>query len=183
MNFRTRLAATIGAAALLASTALIASAAPVTQTQATVTIDGGARTVSIAGGAFGNIPYSFVAQDDVPATFTVLVSDATGSGTGWHVTITGDPFDGTTVGNTFAVTNLDLASPVKTITATGSDPVSSFTANAITMTGGIQTLITAAADGGEGSYQVDYSGLLDIPAQQRADTYTSVITVAIEQGP
>ncbi|MBH0231334.1 WxL domain-containing protein [Halobacillus yeomjeoni] len=144
--------------------------------------------------------FAAVALDGTTQTTTLnipqfTVTDATGSGSGWNVTLTGTQFSNAdptpkslSTGSLTLTTapNVSLddpnSSPADTITVATTGP----TATIDTGTG--LKLLSAAVDGGMGSYFVGDTtpGVMTLelmPREVYATTYTSTLTLTIATGP
>lgn len=129
---------------------------------------------------------------DQTVTYTLVITsiDATGSGTGWNLTITSTQF--TTGGET------PQTLPTTATTITGVTSACAVGATCTTPTNAITYPLTipaassapaaikffnSAADTGMGKFTVTPSMTIAIPANTYAGTYTSTVTIAVVSGP
>jgi hypothetical protein len=109
--------------------------------------------------------------------------DATGSGSGWHVNVSGEDFsDGGT--NTIAVANfkIKLLDTDISVVAGNTKPSSSITSyTALDPTPA--ALMSASADTGMGEYNFAPDFQLSVPAETYAASYDSTVTLEIVSGP
>jgi hypothetical protein len=128
--------------------------------------------------------------DQTPTyTLPMTVNDATGSGTGWNVTVTSTTFS--TGGGLPKL----LSTSASTVTATSSSCASGTCTNPTNSIGyplGVPAgsspptavkLFNAAANTGMGKFTVTPTVQVSIPANTYAGTYTSTVTVAVVSGP
>jgi hypothetical protein len=171
-------------AAVLSAMLLLGSVVPAFA-QGEVTVTGGTLSVTPAAITFNGVTLNGQTQNDVAgATTAWTATDPTGTGIGWSVTIsatdflkTGDATKTIPVSG-FEMTLLDTAI---TTVAGNAQPVSSFgTAKAL---GATQTLVTAAAGTGMGTYGLLPTFTLDVPADTYAGDYVSTVTVSISSAP
>ena len=127
---------------------------------------------------------SGVAQDAV-YTFPITVDDATGSAAGWNLTITSTTFTGTG-GHSLAATASTI-SAVTIGTGTGTAPVSTGAPTySMALPGASTTAVkffSAQASTGMGSSMITPTIHIAIPADARADAYSSILTVASVSAP
>lgn len=153
-----------------------------------VVLTGGSLTISIPA----SISYSAVTIDGLvaknsTASFNFSVTDATGSGTGWKVTMYSTVM--TSGGHT-------ITAPNHTFKATGSVALASTdtgtaATNSITApTGAIPTtalssasLYNAAVDSGMGTSTITVNTNLNVPIATYAGTYDATITLSVVSGP
>lgn len=180
---KTCAAAVVAGIALAAVT--VASAANVTAT-ATVT----AGTLSLSTSATPSVASTLDGTDQTPNyTLPMTVLDATGSGTGWNVTITSTTF--TTGGGSphLLSTTASNATGVSSSCATGTctNPTNSITYPLGVPAGSTAPtavkLFNAAANSGMGKFTITPTISVSIPANTYAGTYTSTVTVAVVSGP
>jgi hypothetical protein len=173
----------LAGAALFAPSALAASA--------TVTGTISAGSLGIATSATPSFSATLDGTDKTP-TYTVptTVTDTTGAGAGWHLTITSTQF--TTGGGTpkTLATNASTITGV-TNTCTGTGTCTSPT-NSITYALGIPaagtppaaaTYFNAAAGTGAGEFTNTPTVQVAVPATSSAGTYSSTLTLAAVSGP
>jgi hypothetical protein len=120
----------------------------------------------------------------------MTVNDATGSGTGWNVTITSTTFStgggtpktlSTSASTTTGVTSLcsggtTCTNPTNAIGYPLAIPAGATAPTAV-------KLFNAAANTGMGSFTITPTNQVSIPANTFAGTYTSTVTVAVVSGP
>ena len=117
----------------------------------------------------------------------MTVNDATGSGTGWNVTVTS---------TTFTTGSKNLATTASTVTGVTSACAVSTTCTSPTNATGYPLtvpaaaapptavkLFNAAANTGLGNFTLTPTVQVAIPANTFAGTYTSTITLAVVSGP
>lgn len=185
MNLRNRLIATVGATALLVSTAVTGLAA---DSNATVKINenAGDFSVSISSVDFGELSYNFDNQLVVDKAITVTVKDNRGSAPGWNVSLSGGAFTDTTINKSFASTNLNLEAASPAITYVGGNTnVSGQTAlqAPFGVSGTATKIWSAGAGSGDGEYKQNLLADLTVPGGTLVGNYTSTLTVNIASGP
>jgi hypothetical protein len=146
-----------------------------------------AGTLDFGGGVAPAISrFTAVQLDGVPQLTSLSVApfsivDDTGSGAGWHVTLTiPDLTDG---GSVIPASILTMAAPDVT-PAGGADPtnVVGHAAGGNFATG--EKIVTASAGFGAGTYLVSPRPvLLTVPIAARAGTYTSAASITVVSGP
>jgi hypothetical protein len=172
--------------AAIAATAVMAAPASAATSNVTGTISAGTLSISTsATPAFG------VTLDgtDQTASYSVptTVIDATGSGLGWNLTVTSTQF---TTGS------FTLASTASTLTGVTNSCVGGSTCTAATNSIGYPLTVpaaatapaavkffNAAANSGAGKFTNTPTINVSIPANTRAGTYTSTLTLAAVSGP
>ncbi|MCJ7825302.1 MAG: WxL domain-containing protein [Anaerolineales bacterium] len=112
-------------------------------------------------------------------------ADPTGTGSGWHVNISATELtDGGTPAKTIAVNNFKVKLDAGNIaTVAGTTAPSTQIAAYTPLSGVAQSLLSAGATEGMGSYTFVPDFSLDLAAETYAATYTSTVTVAIVAGP
>jgi hypothetical protein len=172
------------AVVFLAATAILggtAYASSVVLTAGTLTIN----TPTV--GNFGGVTLNGTAQDTNASVGTFTVTDATGSGSGWNVTVQASQFATGAPGNhTLPLSSISMTAPsvAKIDSSSGNAP--SITADPYVIDSGSAVKISsAAADGtGMGSYTFGGTTLtLHVLANAYAGTYTSTVTVSVISGP
>jgi hypothetical protein len=172
-------------AGLALAAAASASAANVT---ATATVNAG--TLSLSTSATPSVSSTLNGVDQSPTyTLPMSVLDATGSGSGWNVTITSTTFTtgggsphllSTTASNATGVTSScatgTCTNPTNSITYPLGVPAGSSAPTAV-------KLFNAAANSGMGNFTITPTISVSIPANTYAGTYTSTVTVAVVSGP
>jgi hypothetical protein len=187
MNRRiSKLTAAAAVAALVAVAPATALAETVTPT-GTITGD----VLSLTPGAAPTFAATLDGTDKAPAfTLPMLVSDLTGTGAGWNVTLTSTQF------SPGGATPRTLAADASTITgataACTAGATCTLPANLIGYPLGVPAAASAPAavkifnaglDKGMGKIDVEPSVAVAIPANAYAGTYTSTLTVASVSAP
>jgi hypothetical protein len=177
----------VGLVAALVVGALLAGPVGASTASVTQQITSGSMTASIDGGSMNDIAYSNNPQTTIGQVH-LAVSDASGSGQGWNVTVASSAFvyGGTsTIGQNipagnFSITTAGIPSYVagQAISATGG-PLAGVGGTLDTA----RKTIFANSGFGSGSYAQDLDLQLNVPAQSQAGTYTATLTVAIAVGP
>jgi hypothetical protein len=156
-----------------------------------VTLTGGALAFSPAPSAsnFASTALTGSQQTIHAALSNWGVTDATGSGAGWHVTFQASQF--TTPGAvTFPLGSLTLTTPV--VTPNGINLAVPPLVQGVIQTldsGSAVSIVHALAGTGQGSWTMTQANLLggdlalSIPATQAAGTYTSNLTYTLATGP
>jgi hypothetical protein len=173
---------------VVAAALLVTSTAVASDITATATVNAG--TLSLSTSATPSVSATLDGTDKTPNyTLPMTVSDGTGSGAGWNVTVTSTQF--TTGGGTPRTlsTSASSATGVTSVCAGGTctDPTNSitypFTVPAAAVAPAAVKLYNAAANTGMGSFTVTPTVQVSIPANTYAGTYTSTVTVAVVSGP
>jgi hypothetical protein len=162
-----------------------------------VTISGGSLSMTTPTvGDFTAVTLNGSAQNTAAAVGTFSGTDATGTGTGWHITAQATQlgeWDATlnsgaggyvTSGKTLPSSSLSLSAP--TVAANGtSSTAPTMASGPFTIDGGSAVSVaTAAADTGMGAYDFSASTLtLSVPASAYAKEYRSAVTVSVVTGP
>lgn len=153
----------------------------------------GAGTINITGGPLAVTPQAvtFVAKQlngtllsTTGDTDPWTAVDPTGTGAGWHLTIIASDFtaEGGKVIPAEGLMMQLLDSNIAKVEATSSDvPESDMTA--FTAIDTVQTFATAEADEGMGTYSLDPSFTLAIPANTKIGSYSATLTVQIVSAP
>ena len=177
------------AAAALAASAVAAPAA--LAASATVTGNISAGSLSITTSATPSFSVTLDGTDKT-GTYTVpsVVTDATGSGAGWNLTITSTQF------STGGGSPKTLATNVSTLTGVVNSCVVSTTCTDPTNSVGYPVSVpagstpptaakyfNAAAGTGAGKFDNTPSVSVAVPANTQAGTYTSTLTLAAVSGP
>jgi hypothetical protein len=166
------------AAALVAAAQLVAPG--VTGVAAAGTLDfGGGVPPAIDG--FTTVQLQGVPQLTSLSVAPFSIVDDTGSGAGWHVTLTiPDLTDG---GSIIPASLLTMAAPAVTAIA-GSDPTNVAGHASAGNFGSGEKIVTASAGNGSGAYLVSPQPvLLTVPVAARAGAYTSAASIAVVSGP
>lgn len=179
---------------ILAVTAFSAFADTETPT-ATVTITGTPLQVNTSSFSFLQVYLNGRAQTAVSAgPITWEAVDPTGTGNGWHVTISstdfttgGDPNRTIDISKQYSQFKIQLLDDDVTVVDGNTKPVSHVTAmTAIPKTveppSGYRFL-SAGLNAGMGTYEFSPTFELDLPADVYAGTYTATVTVTIVSGP
>ena len=163
---------------------------------ATVTISGGALSVTPA-----NVTLSAVTLDGTDQLSTSAAAsnnwsatDARGTGVGWNATIVATDFtDGGTPLRTIDISSADQEFKIQLldanigVTAGNTKPTSSVTVLTAIPEAPAAALkfVSAAVNTGMGSYTLNPNFELEVPAETfvGTGTYTSTITIAINSGP
>lgn len=190
----TRLSASLGLTTLLALGAAIPTFA---SGETGVTVSGG----TLSGGAMTFANFTGVTLNGTQQTTTASwsiadISDARGSGAGWNQSLTlaqlkeYDTTAGSYVLNGKALATSSVkATTAPTITAKDSTSSPTSTITPIALNAGLDTgsavkLLSAAVDGGMGSYTFGSLGAtLTIPANAYAKTYKTDATISLNTGP
>ena len=152
--------------------------------------DSGTGTVSIMAGSLTETGDFSQAKTSVTlnganflTTFTLntLVTDATGSGAGWHLTISGTPLsDGVNGHPTLSQAMLNFGIACLS-TSTCTAPIAS--SSVVGISTAPVVFFSVAPNSGMGSFQMVNSVDVFIPANAFAGTYTSTLTLAVVSGP
>ncbi|XVQ83260.1 WxL domain-containing protein [Microbispora siamensis] len=171
---------------------------------ATATLTGGSLTLAAPAslgwtGTLNGNNQSLV--DTTAADQQYTVSDATGSGAGWHVTLSATQFtngpntlpnSGTFVTNGSTTSISSTNAPTATCSGTCTLPTNSGITYPVAITTGAApaTIYHAAANTGLGQVVIGGSAApnpvgwwINIPANASAGSYTSTVTMAINSGP
>ncbi|WP_017381812.1 WxL domain-containing protein [Paenisporosarcina sp. TG-14] len=155
-----------------------------------------AATSEVTGGSLGDsgitaTNFEAVTLDGTTQTVTAqinsfTITDATGSGAGWNVSVAATQFmDGTGL-KPLAAGALGLAAPAVTLVEDNSDPISTITTSSGIIDNGVAVeILSAALNGGKGSYSIASipMTLTLMPKEVYAGTYTSTITTSLTTGP
>jgi hypothetical protein len=184
-SFLRRCCTTAVIAAIALAAAATASAANVT---ATATVNAGTLTLSTT--ASPGVSVTLDGTDQTPSyTLPMTVNDATGSGTGWNVTITSTTFSTGGGSPHLLSTSASTATAVSSTCATGTctNPSNSISYPLAVPAGSSAPtavkLFNAAATSGMGKFTVTPTVGVAIPANTYAGTYQSTVTVAVVSGP
>ena len=184
----------LGATALL-TLGMSLSAFAAADTGATIT--GGTLSGGVLGFAsFGAITLNGQQQTSTAAFTLTNVSDATGTGAGWNVSLTLTPlaeYNTTTLayvtggkvltGSSIKVTTAPVVSLVDS-TSSAASTITPVAATTALDTNSAVKLLSAAANGGMGSYAFsNMTSTLTVPANAYANTYKSDATVSLNATP
>jgi hypothetical protein len=181
---RRLLALVLAAALAVGIPATVALAQSTGNTSGTATITGGQLSLGTVGAV------SFTGQlTGLNQVFTssnsIGVTDATGSGNGWNLTIAGTQFStGGASPHTLATTALSITGV--TAAASGTSTVTAPTNNTtypLTVGSTATKFFNAAASTGMGAFDLTTSHSLTIPASTFAGSYSSTLTVSLVAGP
>lgn len=177
-----------GLACALALT-VVATASASSGVTATVGVTAGTLSMSTSATPSGSVTLNGTDQN-TSFGIPLSVTDATGSGAGWNVTVTSTQF------STGGATPKLLSTSASSITAVSSSCNASVTCtnptNAITYPLAVPAgsgpptavkLFNAAANSGMGAFTVTPTMQVAVPANTLAGSYTSTVTVAIVSGP
>lgn len=123
--------------------------------------------------------------DQTPSiAMPMTVTDATGSGAGWHLTIKADQFTGGS-SDTLPTTAVSVSgvTPTDVSGTTDTDPTGNTGSYPRTVSSTASPLYSAAVNSGLGAFTVTPTMTLNVPANTVPDTYQSTFTVAIVSGP
>jgi hypothetical protein len=189
ISIHRRLAAGLGACALLATTLVVPALAADSITQA---ITGSGLTASIADLTLTSVPYQNAAHT-VTGSMVLTADDSTGSGAGWNVTIMSSAFVwvGTANGGiNIPAANFALSSAAAPVMVSGQAvSVAAATGPQVPPTSPLGTLdtprktLSATAAYGAGTYTQALGVTLTIPAMSRVGVYTGTLTTTITSAP
>ncbi len=169
---------------IVAAAIAVFSFAPVgvARADAIVTVSGGSLSVTTQQISFGSVSLTGADQTANGTTTAWVVTDPTGTGAGYRVTIAATSF--TSSSNTIPVSGFRATLADASVTTVGGNtkPTSNMTTAAVLSTTA-QTLLTAAANTGLGTYNATPTFTLLVPADTKAGSYTSTVTVTIVSGP
>lgn len=165
------------------------SGSPAGAATATAVLSGGSLQLgTTTGGDFGTTALTG-ANQTLPGTSTVAVSDATGSGTGWNISAVGTQFttgthalgaSGTSTTATSASVGCD--SGVTCTTATSTVTISAQSPYSLP-TGTATKIFNASTDTGMGNQTVTFNWSLNVPGNAYAGTYHSTWTFTLGSAP
>ncbi len=154
----------------------------------TTTITGGSLSETLAVPTVDNATLDGT-DKNLTITMPLTVIDATGSGSGWKVTITSTTFS-TGGGSPHTLTTAPAVSAVSVACVSGStctDPTNAITYNLTVPSGSpaptAVTLFNAAVGTGMGKFTLTPTMTLRLLANVYAGTYSSTLTLAISSGP
>ncbi|WEG13232.1 WxL domain-containing protein [Pullulanibacillus sp. KACC 23026] len=157
---------------------------------ASTTITGGdlGVTTDPTVGDFSSVTLDGSVQTTTASMGSLTVTDARGTGAGWNVVVSATPFKTSDSSHTLPTDSLSLASPTEVTPGTGSSDASTVTKKngTIDNSAGLK-LLSAAVDGGMGTYTVSFPDnaltLTLNPKDVYAGTYTSTVAVTVTTGP
>lgn len=180
-SFRQHLVAVM---AVVAMTAL--AAGPASAESTTITVAGGSLTSTTAAIAFSGVTLDGTDQTNTgSASWTVV--DATGTGSGWNITVIATNFTGSTRTIYITESDQDLLVSVGSIAVTTGNgvPTTAVGSNTdVPFTGETALkILSAATDDGMGTFTYVPTFTLEVPAEEYAVAYTGTITVTIASAP
>lgn len=168
-------ALTVGS--LLTASMFITPAALAATSDAEITITAGSLTAGATDVVLSGVTTSHA--DQAPTgSVDVTVDDATGSGDGWTVSQqVGDfSYTGDNGGTAITAVNFSVTSIGAVSQLAGVDDATTVTAGAAGALDSARIVLSAEADGGEGTYAAPVNVQLDVPAGSRAGTYAATLT-------
>jgi hypothetical protein len=169
---------------LVALSALAVAAQPTLASDGTqVVITGGSLTITNPSASdFNAVTLNGTDQTTTANLATFSVTDATGTGAGWHVTAQASQFTGS--GHTLDEGSLLMSEPTVSANGTGS-PAPSIAPGPYTIdSASAAQIASAATDEGMGQYDFSATTLtLAVPADTYADTYNSTVTISVITAP
>lgn len=127
--------------------------------------------------------------DDQTTTYSlgITVTDATGSGTGWNLTISSTQFTGTNNSANKLAADASSIQTAPSVACSGvgghcTSPTDSIT-YPLAISSSASKFFNAAAGSGLGKFTITPAVTVAIPGNTYADTYTSTVSVAIVSGP
>ena len=176
----------VQAIALASVAALIAVPAVLADSyDATANVSGGALSESTSSTPSVNVTLNGTNQTPT-YNMDIAVTDATGTGNGWNLTITSTRFDaggGKVLSNSASQVTAASAVCTSTCTAPTNAITYPFTLPAGATAPTAVKLFNAAASTGMGAFTVTPTVGVTIPANAFAGTYTSTVTLAIASAP
>jgi hypothetical protein len=126
--------------------------------------------------------YSHTGHTVTSDMFQIAIDDSTGSKDGWNVTMAASALTAGT--ETIAATNIALASIGDTTLVAGQD-ATNITEPTVANTAldSAKIVANAPVNEGQGSYTLDTTIEINIPAYQPAGAYSGTITVDVTTGP
>lgn len=173
---------------LLIFTPNISSIAFADSTTGTATVNAGTLTEANATVPAPSATLNGTDQT-VNYTLAITVIDATGSGSGWNLTITSTTFTTSAPVHTLATSASSLTgvTAVCFASTTCTDPTNAITYPVAVPAGGSAPtavkFFNAAANSGMGKFTITPTINISLPANTYAGTYTSTITLAVVNGP
>lgn len=181
------------AVTLTAGALLVGGAIPALADDTNVTVTGGSLSnTAVTAGDFGGITLDGTAQSTTATIDDFSVTDATGSGDGWKLTVQATQFaehngnDYVEGGKTLAENSLSLGALTATADGTTSPVPTMTAAGSIDNSDGAVKFASAAVDEGMGKYEISGGTdklSLSIPASAYAKTYRSTLTVTLATTP
>lgn len=147
-------------------------------------ISGGSITSSIDNLDMGSVDYSFDTQTN-SGVLDVGVSDTRGLDAGWNITVQSTAFAYTgnsQFGSAIPAANFALGTPGAPQRVSGK-PTAGLTAGSGGSLDVPRTVLTAAANKGQGVYDQELPATLTIPGYSSAGKYEATVTVTVTSGP
>jgi hypothetical protein len=178
--FMKRFRATLLALGAIAIMAPAAFASDGTQ----VVVSGGELSITNPAAAnFTGVTLDGTDQDTTAALDAFSVTDARGSGAGWHVTAQATQFANAGATRSLAAGSLEMSEPTVAPNGTTS-PDPTVVAGPYTIDNGAASIASAALNEGMGTYDFSATTLtLAVPAATYADTYLSTVTISAVTAP
>lgn len=174
-----------GTAVLALSFTLFSTSSLAAETGAELT-GGDVSLSTVTAASFGVITLDGTTQTFQAPLNTFDVTDARGTGAGWNVSVVAGQFTDSTSGRIMDAGSLAIDAPAVNLKDAGSSALSTITqAGGVLDNGTGVKLLSAAVDGGMGSYTVDPASMtLTLkPGKVYAGNYTSTVTVSLTTGP
>ncbi len=128
--------------------------------------------------------YSHTAHTVSSNTFQIAIDDSSGSGDGWNVNMSVSALTANLGADTIAATNIDLGSIGQTTVVNGQAATNITEPTAAnTDLSSARVVSNAPVGEGQGSYTLDTTIDINIPAYQKAGAYTGTLTVNVVSGP
>jgi hypothetical protein len=185
MKIHHRLIASVGALAMLFGVAASGIAAGTTDSAVVTITGGGTFSTTITGTTFPSTAYSFTDSSTLNASLTLTALDQRGTAAGWKILISSGAFIGTNPSHTFPSNQMSLDAGTisfvggnNNITAPNQQtfPYANVTSSPV-------KVWNAAVGYGDGSYSLNVPAHLVVPGGTLVDTYTALVTVAINSAP
>lgn len=181
-----KIAASIGVVTALSLSAIVPALADDSGVSQEIT--GGVLDLTVPATVdFGSTAYNHAAHTQTSSTFQITVDDASGAGAGWNVAMSvSDLTTGAgTPAETIAASSIELASATGLSSTAGQDTTG---ITLVTPALGIAlnapvTVLDAAALAGQGTYTLDTTIDINVPAHQLAGTYAGLLTTLLTSGP
>lgn len=166
------------------------AAGPPSSTTASVAVNGGSLTES--GPTSVSATAVTLSGDDQTTTYSlgITVTDATGGGSGWNLTISSTQFTGTNTINDTNTLPADASSiqngPAVACSGVGGHctlPNNGVTYPPLSVGSSASKFFDAAAGSGLGKFTITPTVTVAIPGNTYADNYSSTVSVAVVSGP
>nr|WP_302328511.1 WxL domain-containing protein [Salirhabdus salicampi] len=159
--------------------------------ESTATVEQGELSVdAITVGNFTAVTLEGVTQTVHTNIDPFSVVDASGSGAGWNIVMKATPLTDSMTNRTLPEGSLTIDTvPSIAKIDENSSSIDTITTRTGTIDGTGLTLLSAAENGGMGSYSISFTNAAEAlslnlkPATAKTGTYTSTITVSINSGP